>query len=99
MPGRVFGALLFFVLSSASAMAWNDMPLGEFAPATDEVPIWAYPSEANHCPAGLQPVVIGGVVSCGTPNRVGYAERKQVTFRGSYVATGKGAGEGYYIRD
>lgn len=41
-------------------------------PASDEVAIWAYPAKVNYCPSGLQPVVIGGVVCCGTPNQAGY---------------------------
>jgi hypothetical protein len=28
----------------------------------------------NYCPAGLQPIVVGGVVCCGTPNTAGYYE-------------------------
>ncbi|MEP5151760.1 hypothetical protein [Planktotalea sp.] len=30
----------------------------------------------NYCPVGLQPVVLGGVVCCGTPER-GYTPMKQ----------------------
>lgn len=28
----------------------------------------SYPTSANHCPANLMPVMMGGVVSCGSPN-------------------------------
>jgi len=31
--------------------------------------IYAYPSGANYCPAGLQPITISGVICCGTPNQ------------------------------
>lgn len=41
-------------------------------PTNNEIAIWAYPAKANYCPNGLQPVVIGGVVCCGTPNQAGY---------------------------
>ncbi len=26
-----------------------------------------FPANANHCPQGLQPVTMGGVICCGTP--------------------------------
>lgn len=38
-------------------------------PAMAEMPIYAYGGAPNHCPSGLRPVVVGGVISCGTPNR------------------------------
>ena len=59
----VFGAVSF----AAPAMAWN-----ETQPASNDMAVWAYPSKANYCPAGLQPVVVGGVVCCGTPTHYGY---------------------------
>ncbi len=101
MPKTAFAAMALVVASSAPALAWNDMPLGEFAPATDEVAVWAYPADANYCPSGLQPVVVGGVVCCGVPNRTGYAwpAVRSGTPRGSYIATGKGLGEGYYSKE
>jgi len=30
---------------------------------------YPYPASANYCPAGLQPVSIGGIICCGTPNQ------------------------------
>ncbi|WP_299354502.1 hypothetical protein [uncultured Shimia sp.] len=30
--------------------------------------IEAYPTSTNHCQAGYQPVVFGGVICCGKPN-------------------------------
>jgi hypothetical protein len=36
--------------------------------ATAEVKIYPYASHENHCPAGLRPVTINGVICCGTPN-------------------------------
>ena len=39
------------------------------SPAMAEGPtLYAYPTNANYCPAGLQPVVLGGVICCGQPN-------------------------------
>ena len=32
------------------------------------VTLYPYPTSANYCPAGLQPVVLGGVICCGQPN-------------------------------
>ena len=42
-----------------------------------ELKIYAYPSSANFCPAGLRPITISGVICCGTPNQtMTYAEVK-----------------------
>ncbi|WP_372610011.1 hypothetical protein [Aquicoccus sp.] len=37
-------------------------------PVKGPMPVFAYETSQNHCPAGLRPVVMGGVISCGTPN-------------------------------
>jgi len=43
--------------------------------ATDSITIYPYASHANYCPAGLQPVSVGGVICCGTPNtNISYQE-------------------------
>lgn len=39
------------------------------AQVSAEAKIYPYPSHANYCPAGLQPVTISGVICCGTPNQ------------------------------
>ncbi|UOA31252.1 hypothetical protein DSM110093_01015 [Sulfitobacter sp. DSM 110093] len=45
--------------------------------AAAEPKIYAYPSSANYCPTGLQPITISGVICCGTPNQpMTYAEVK-----------------------
>ena len=31
--------------------------------------LYPYNASANYCPAGLQPIVLGGVICCGTPNQ------------------------------
>lgn len=63
-------ALIGTLLTAAPALAWND---NMTQPATNDMAVWAYQgSKANYCPAGLQPVVVGGVVCCGTPTHVGY---------------------------
>ena len=64
-------------------------------PATSEVPVWAYPQAENHCPAGLVPVRVGGVVSCGTPTRHGYGtwpERAHGKTAAGYTAYSKSPG-------
>ena len=40
------------------------VPVGD--PSTMIYPV---PAKANFCPAGLQPVTISGVISCGSPNK------------------------------
>ena len=71
------------------ALAWNE---NMTQPASNDMPVWAYSGGANYCPAGLQPVVVGGVVCCGTPNRTGayshQAPRRRVT--SSHVSYDKG---------
>ncbi|MFN3210615.1 MAG: hypothetical protein ACE369_16750 [Roseovarius sp.] len=39
------------------------------APALADGKLYPYHSRENYCPAGLQPVSLGGMVSCGTPNQ------------------------------
>lgn len=88
---------------AAPAFAWN-----ETQPASNDMAVWAYPAKHNYCPAGLQPVVVGGVVCCGTPNRHGnpYAHPvskprpKPVPVHkpaASYVSYGKGYSEGTVV--
>ena len=47
------------------------MMAGALAPAqvAAEPKIYPYPSTANYCPSGLQPITIAGVICCGTPNQ------------------------------
>ncbi|KMW56276.1 hypothetical protein AIOL_001228 [Candidatus Rhodobacter oscarellae] len=56
-------ALMGAVSFAAPALAWN-----ETQPATDNMLVYAYKTKHNYCPTGLQPVVVGGVICCGTPN-------------------------------
>ncbi len=39
------------------------------AMASDTPNIYPYPSAQNYCLPGLQPVSLGGVISCGVPNQ------------------------------
>lgn len=57
--------------------------------AAMEAKLFAYPTSANYCPAGLQPIVLGGVICCGVPNQAGtYSDyqRHPVTQRRTYYA-------------
>jgi hypothetical protein len=37
--------------------------------AADEMPVYEYGGTPNYCPAGLKPIVLGGVICCGVPNQ------------------------------
>lgn len=39
------------------------------APAAADAKLFPYPASANYCPAGLQPIQMGGVICCGVPNQ------------------------------
>lgn len=60
---RVMIAAGILTISSSAALAWN-----ETQPAQENSPMMpmAYHTK-NYCPAGLAPIVMGGVVCCGTP--------------------------------
>ncbi|SDI51189.1 hypothetical protein [Lutimaribacter saemankumensis] len=34
-----------------------------------EAKTYPYHAKENHCPSGLQPIVMAGVICCGTPNQ------------------------------
>lgn len=61
MSLRLSLATAALAMTAAPAMA------GNYADGTT-VPLYAYPASANYCPAGLQPVILGGVICCGVPN-------------------------------
>lgn len=43
---------------------------GFSAPAmAQSAKVYAYESQANYCPTGLQPVSINGTICCGVPNQ------------------------------
>ncbi|MDJ0631232.1 MAG: hypothetical protein QNJ44_23460 [Rhodobacter sp.] len=89
-------------LSAAPALAWSDHPMTQ--PASNDMAVWAYPSKHNYCPAGLQPVVVGGVICCGEPTHVGYRQhhapkkrRKAHKPAPTYVSYGKGSDDTYTV--
>lgn len=59
-------------LTAGTAFAWGDMYMGDGTHnPNSNVLVHSY-SGANYCPEGLQPVTIGGVICCGTPNAGAY---------------------------
>lgn len=55
----ITAAAAFAVLGTGAAMAQD-----QSGPK-----VYAYHSQHNFCPAGLQPVTIDGTICCGTPNQ------------------------------
>jgi hypothetical protein len=56
MKKSVFAALGLLCISAMPALA-------------DGPRVYAYQSNDNFCPAGLQPITLNGVICCGTPNQ------------------------------
>lgn len=64
---KITAAAGVLALTASQAMAWGDMYMGDNA---ENNPNSMSPPAAhvqNFCPAGLQPVSVGGVICCGTP--------------------------------
>ena len=62
-------------VTGGAALAWGDMYMGDGTHnPNSNMLIHAYPA-ADHCPQGLQPVMVGGVICCGTPNAGAYIDR------------------------
>ncbi|WP_425037551.1 hypothetical protein [Primorskyibacter sp. S187A] len=56
-------------LGATQAMAWGDMYMGDQTENNpNSMPVQAYHGP-NYCPAGLQPIVMGGVICCGTADQ------------------------------
>ncbi|MFW2541402.1 hypothetical protein ACN2XU_02080 [Primorskyibacter sp. 2E107] len=75
---RILGTLGLaagLAMTAGAAFAWGDMYMGD---ATNDPNsnflMHSYPAE-NLCPAGLQPVTMGGVICCGSPNAGPYINR------------------------
>lgn len=69
-----FIAAAALALSATSALAWGDMYMGDGTNNPNSGQIYAYPTSTNYCPAGLRPVVVGGVICCGQPTAPGYGD-------------------------
>jgi hypothetical protein len=59
----------FTVVSTSSAFAWSSDMTQPNDPNSPMMSM-AYNTK-NYCPAGLQPIVMGGVVCCGVPAMMG----------------------------
>jgi len=70
-----------FILTAGTALAWGDAYTGDGTHNPNSGPVYAYPTTHNYCPAGLRPVVMGGVVCCGTPTAAGYGDYSPVKHR------------------
>ena len=72
----IAAATAALTFSAGAALAWDDAYKGvvKHSP-TANVLMHAYPTATNNCPAGLQPVLVGGVICCGTPNAAPYVNR------------------------
>lgn len=73
------------LVTASQALAWGDMYMGDGTHNPNSVAPMAY-NGPNYCPAGLSPVVIGGVICCGTPAR-GYTPMKQKVVTHTHVKT------------
>ena len=68
---RVFSVAATLAVLAAPAMAqtWSsNAPKIGPVNQPEGVLVRPYPAAANYCPWGLQPVEMGGVICCGTPN-------------------------------
>ncbi|WGW05444.1 hypothetical protein [Tropicibacter oceani] len=75
---RIFGTLGLaagFALMGGAAFAWGDMYMGDGTNDPNSNFLMHSYNAPNHCPAGLQPVTMGGVICCGTPNAGPYVDR------------------------
>lgn len=68
-------AIAATIAATSQAAAWGDMYMGDGTHNPNSVAPQAYHGP-NYCPAGLQPVVLGGVICCGTAAR-GYTPMKK----------------------
>ena len=64
-----FAAILSLAAAPAMSQTWSsNAPKIGPVNQPEGVLFQAYPASANYCPQGLQPVTLGGVICCGTPN-------------------------------
>jgi len=76
MFSKILGVAAIATLAlSTQAFAWGDMYMGDGTHNPNSVAAKPYHGP-NYCPAGLQPVVLGGVICCGTVGG-GYSPMKQ----------------------
>lgn len=87
MTLKFTATLLGAALFAAPALAWTDVPVH---PAGAPMLVHPYPT-TNYCPAGLQPITMGGVICCGVPNTSEvYYNHPGYRSGGTYISTGDG---------
>lgn len=72
---RILAASAAIAMSGSAAMAWGDMYMGDATNNPNSTVLEHAYNAPNYCPGGLQPVMMGGVVCCGTPNAPAYVDR------------------------
>ena len=71
---RLLAAAAALAVSGSAAMAWGDMYKGDGTHNPNSSTLAHSYNAPNYCPAGLQPVMMGGVICCGTPNAGPYVD-------------------------
>jgi hypothetical protein len=67
-------------ISAQSAYAWNDAYKGDATNNPNSTMlVHTYADSENLCPAGLQPVLAGGMLCCGQPNAGAYVNHAGVS--------------------
>ncbi|MGR3269338.1 hypothetical protein DU478_13230 [Thalassococcus profundi] len=73
---KTIAAAAVLCCGAGAALAWDDAYKGDATHnPNSNVLMHSYPTAANYCPAGLQPVTMGGVICCGEPNAGPYVNR------------------------
>lgn len=60
-------AFAALTVSASGAFAWNDAYTGDATADLSRQPLVQGWPQGNYCPAGKQPVILGGVICCGVP--------------------------------
>ena len=68
-----FAAAAALAVSASQAPARNDAHTGDATADLSRQPLIQACPAANDCPAGRQPVIVGGVISCGLPTAGPYS--------------------------
>lgn len=79
--------ILAFVSAPALAQTWSsNAPKIGPVNQPEGIMIHPAPASANYCPTGLQPITVGGVICCGTPNtgETYYNRASQRSYWGGY---------------
>ncbi len=72
---RILAAAAALTVTGSAAFAWGDMYMGDTTNDPNSNFLVHSYGAPNHCPAGLQPVMMGGVICCGEPNAGAYVDR------------------------